>query len=528
MIWRLDVYIFSLIMNKSFQADIKAGYTTPHTSITLGAATLGGEVYKDAHVHIPLSTLNRHGLVAGATGTGKTKTLQKLSESLSRSGVPILVMDVKGDFSGISQPGVMDDRIKARQSAVGLPWVATGFPVEFLTISASVGVRMRATVSEFGPVLFSKVLELNDTQSSVTSLIFKYCDDHGLLLLDLKDFKKALQYLTNEGKSEIAKEYGAISSTTTSTIMRKIIEIEEQGADTFFGETSFDVRDLCRHDERGRGIVNIFRVADMQNRPKMYSTFMLSLLAEIYDTFPEEGDVSQPKLVVIIDEAHLIFDEASSALLDQIETTIKLIRSKGISIIFCTQNPADIPASVLGQLGMKIQHALRAFTANDRKAIRLAADNYPDSDYYKTEDIITQLGIGEALVTCLSEKGTPTPLVSCMVSSPESRMDTISDSELRMMVDRSALTQKYNHLVDRDSAYEMLLKKIEGSSEQAQSGESIGGKAGKIAAGGILGGLAGAIGSHTGKFLINQAKLVIGQMIRSQMRGAFGTLTKKK
>jgi DNA helicase HerA-like ATPase len=470
-------------------------------------------------VRIPLSTLNRHGLVAGATGTGKTKTLQKLSESLSRAGVPVLVMDVKGDFSGISQPGEMNDRIKTRQDAIGLAWTPTSFPVEFLTISNAPGVKMRATVSEFGPVLFSKVLELNDTQTSVTSLIFKYCDDKGLLLLDLKDFKKVLQYLTNEGKTEIAREYGAISPTTTSTIMRKIIEIEEQGADVFFGEMSFDVLDLCRRNANGQGTVNVFRVADMQNRPKMYSTFMLSLLAEIYNTFPEEGDMLKPKLTIIIDEAHLIFDEASSALLDQIETTIKLIRSKGIAIIFCTQNPADIPASVLGQLGMKIQHALRAFTANDRKAIRLGADNYPDSSYYKTEDVITQLGIGEALVTCLSEQGAPTPLVSCLVSSPESRMDTISESELLALVNRSPLSQKYNQVIDRESAYELLNKKIEGAADASGVGD---------AAGGVLGGLAGAIGSQAGKFLINQAKLVIGQIIRSQMRGAFGTLTKKK
>ena len=511
-------------MNKSFVGSIQSGYPNSDKSLILGAATLGGSVYKEALVRIPLSTLNRHGLVAGATGTGKTKTLQKLSESLSREGVSVLVMDVKGDFSGISQPGEMNDKIKARQDAIGLPWVPTSFPVEFLTISRATGVKMRATVSEFGPVLFSKVLDLNDTQASVTSLIFKYCDDKGLLLLDLKDFKKALQYLTNEGKVEIAKEYGAISSTTTSTIMRKIIEIEEQGADTFFGEMSFDVLDLCRQDTKGRGIVNVFRVADMQNRPKMYSTFMLSLLAEIYNTFPEEGDMLKPKLTIIIDEAHLIFDEASNVLLDQIETTIKLIRSKGISIIFCTQNPADIPASVLGQLGMKIQHALRAFTANDRKAIRLAADNYPDSTYYKTEDVITQLGIGEALVTCLSEQGTPTPLVACLVSSPESRMDTISETELQMLVGQSPLSQKYNTVIDRESAYEMLLKKIEGAAEST----GVTGTAGKIAAGGILGGLAGAIGTQAGKFLINQAKLVIGQIIRSQMRGAFGTLSRKK
>ena len=511
-------------MNKSFAKEIQVGYTVSGQAIIMGAATLRGEVYKDALVRIPLSTLNRHGLVAGATGTGKTKTLQKLSESLSRAGVPVLVMDVKGDFSGISQPGEMNDKINARQEAIGLTWAPASFPVEFLTISNAPGVKMRATVSEFGPVLFSKVLELNDTQASVTSLIFKYCDDKGLLLLDLKDFKKALQYLTNEGKVEIAKEYGAIGPTTTSTIMRKIIEIEEQGADTFFGEKSFDVADLCQRNANGQGTVNIFRVADMQNRPKMYSTFMLSLLAEIYNTFPEEGDMLKPKLTIIIDEAHLIFDEASSALLDQIETTIKLIRSKGVAIIFCTQNPADIPASVLGQLGMKIQHALRAFTANDRKAIRLAADNYPDSSYYKTEDVITQLGIGEAFVTCLSEQGIPTPLVSCLVSSPESRMDTISESELQMIVERSPLSQKYNQIVDRESAYEMLLKKIEGATESS----GVAGAAGKIAAGGVLGGLAGAIGTQAGKFLINQAKLVIGQIIRSQMRGAFGTLSRKK
>ena len=376
---------------EEFKEHITSGYTFKGDSIILGTAILNKNAVPETHVKIPLKAMNRHGLIAGATGTGKTKTLQVIAEALSEKSVPVLLMDVKGDLSGIAQPGKNHPKIEERQAKIGIPYNPHGFPVELLSISKEKGIRLRATVSEFGPVLFSKILELNNTQSSYVSMIFKYCDDKGLPLLDLKDFKKVIHYVTNEGKKEIQESYGRISSSSLGTVLRKVIELEQQGADLFFGEKSFEVDDLLRIDENGLGTISILRLIDLQDRPKLFSTFMLSLLAEIYSSFPEEGDLDQPKLVIFFDEAHLIFDEASKALLDQIETIIKLIRSKGVGIYFCTQNPTDIPDDVLSQLGLKVQHALRAFTAKDRKMIKLTAENYPLSDYYKTDEVLTSL-----------------------------------------------------------------------------------------------------------------------------------------
>lgn len=446
--------------NKQFINTITEGYEFPEGSILLGAAIYNDKVLAEAPVNACLSTLNRHGLIAGATGTGKTRTLQKLAESLSAQGCSVLVMDIKGDLSGLSQPGVSNVKITARNKEIGATWKPQQFPVEFLSISHEKGVNLRATVSEFGPVLFSRILDVNDTQAGAVSLIFKYCDDHNLPLLDLKDFKKALQFLTTEGKNEIKDEYGGISSTSTNAIMRKMIELEEQGADQFFGEKSFDVNDLVRTDSKGQGYINILRLTDIQNKPKLFSTFMLCLLAEIYEKFPELGDVAKPKLVIFIDEAHLIFDKASKALLDQIENVVRLIRSKGVGVYFSTQSPADIPNSILGQLGMKIQHALRAFTAKDRQAIKLISENYPSTEFYKVSDLLTALGTGEALVTVLNERGTPTPLVQTLMCTPESRMDTVTDAEIAQVVSASTLYNKYKETIDRESAYEILSVKM--------------------------------------------------------------------
>jgi uncharacterized protein len=446
---------------ESFIEAVQKGYTFKGGTLSLGAAVYESEVLKDAVVKIPLSTLNRHGLIAGATGTGKTKTLQSIAEGLSANGVSVMMMDIKGDLSGMAMPGNSHPKIEERQEKLGVEWKPTAFPCELMSLSNEKGVRLRATVSEFGPVLFSKILGLNDTQSGVVSLVFKYSDDRALPLLDLKDFKKVLQYCTNEGKEEIKKEYGAISTASASTILRKIIEVEEQGADLFFGETSFDVNDLLRIDDNGKGYVHIVRLVDIQDKPKLFSTFMLCLLAEIYQQFPEEGDLEQPKLVIFIDEAHLIFKEASKALMDQLESIIKLIRSKGVGIIFCTQSPVDVPAAILGQLGLKVQHALRAFTAADRKAIKLVAENYPITEFYDVDTLITELGIGEAMITCLSEKGTPSPLVHTYLEAPKSRMDILTPNEQDDLLSNSAMVKKYNQTVDRESAYEMLLKKLE-------------------------------------------------------------------
>ncbi|KJD32572.1 ATPase [Tamlana nanhaiensis] len=440
---------------------IVEGNTTKGEFIPVGSAMLDGETITDAHVKIPLKTMNRHGLIAGATGTGKTKSLQVLAENLSDKGVPVLLMDIKGDLSGLAQPSPGHVKIDERMEKIGLPFEAKAFPVEILTLSEQDGVRLRATISEFGPVLLSRILDLTETQSGIVSVIFQYCDDNKLPLLDLKDFKKILQYATQEGKAEFTEAYGRISTASTGAILRKIVELEQQGADLFFGETSFDVEDLLRVNDEGRGYINILRLTDIQDRPKLFSTFMLSLLAEIYSTFPEQGDSGRPELVLFIDEAHLIFKEASKALLNQIESIVKLIRSKGVGLYFVTQNPTDVPEEVLGQLGLKIQHALRAFTAKDRKAIKLTAQNYPDSDYYDTAEVLTSLGTGEALVSALDEKGRPTPLAATMMRAPMSRMDVLTDSELNNLLGGSKLVKKYNETVDRESAYEMLNKKIE-------------------------------------------------------------------
>ena len=445
---------------EQFLSTVKNGYAFKGEAFFLGRAVLDGQVVEGADVFLPLRTMNRHGLIAGATGTGKTKTLQAISEGLSEASVPVLMLDIKGDLSGIAVAGSTNEKINERAKLLGLDYKAQGYPVELLTLSDKPGVKLRATVSEFGPVLLTKILGLNDTQGGIVALIFKYCDDHHLPLLDLKDFIKLLQYVSNEGKAEIEKTYGKISTTSTGTILRKVIELQQQGADTFFGEKSFEVDDLMRISDDGRGVISILRVTELQDRPKLFSTFMLQLLAELYASAPEEGDLEKPKLVLFIDEAHLIFNEASEVLLQQIETVIKLIRSKGIGVFFCTQNPMDVPSSVLSQLGLKVQHALRAFTAADRKSIRQAAENYPETEFYKVDDLLTQLGIGEALVTMLNEKGIPTPLVHTMIRPPQSRMDVLTDSEVGGLVSSSRLAGKYNQVIDSHSAYEILNEKI--------------------------------------------------------------------
>ncbi len=446
---------------EEFRKHIDEGYTTKGDFITMGAAMLDGEAVTDALVKIPLKTLNRHGLIAGATGTGKTKTLQVLAENLSDKGIPVLLMDLKGDLSGLAQPSPGHAKIDERHKQIGIPFEPKSFPVEMLTLSEQDGVKLRATVSEFGPVLLSRILDLSETQQGIVAVVFKYCDDNKYPLLDLKDFKKVLQYATDEGKAEFAENYGRISTSSTGTILRKIIELEQQGADLFFGEKSFEVNDLTRIDDKGRGYINILRLTDIQDRPKLFSTFMLSLLAEIYDTFPEQGDSERPELILFIDEAHLIFNEASKALLDQIESIVKLIRSKGIGVYFVTQNPTDVPNDVLAQLGLKVQHALRAFTARDRKAIKLTAENYPESEFYDTKEVLTSLGIGEALVSALDEKGRPTPLAATLLRAPMSRMDVLTEKELATVIDNSKLVDKYGEVIDRESAYEILNKKME-------------------------------------------------------------------
>jgi DNA helicase HerA-like ATPase len=448
-------------MNRTeqFKNHLAEGQQFKKDYLILGTGILDGEPIEAAQVKIPLKTLNRHGLIAGATGTGKTKTLQVIAEQLSLKGIPSVLMDLKGDLSGLAVPGVANDFILKRSATIGVDFQPQGLPVELMSLSDEKGVRLKATVSEFGPVLISQILELNDTQRGVVALIFRYCDLHHLPLIDLKDFKRVLQYITNEGKAAIEKEFGQVSSASVNTIMRKIIELEQQGADQFFGEPSFEVEDFVR-TKNGKGVVSIIRLTDIQSKPKLFSTFMLSLLSEIYETFPEQGDSDQPKLCLFIDEAHLVFANASKDLLEKIEAIIKLIRSKGVGVFFCTQTPTDVPDSVLGQLGLKVQHALRAFTAKDRKAITKTAENYPDSPFYSTSEVLTSMGIGEALVTALSEKGIPTPLAHTLLRAPITRMDILSELEISGLVASSELVRKYNVEMDRDSAYEFLERKM--------------------------------------------------------------------
>lgn len=458
-------------MQDNFIAEMTAGYTCRGDSFAVGKAIFNG-VVTPVDVRLPLSMLNRHGLIAGATGTGKTKTLQLLSECLSDSSVPVLLMDIKGDLSGLAAIGEASERTLSRYRQLQMTYTPASYPVELLTLSGEPGVRLRATVSEFGPVLLSKILGLNDTQGGVLAILFKYCDDNRMPLLDLQDLIKLLQYVAAEGKPEIEKLYGKISTTSTGTILRKVIELQQQGADSFFGEQSFEVDDLMRISEDGRGVVHILRVTDMQDRPKLFSTFMLQLLAELYASSPEEGDLDRPKLVLFIDEAHLIFNEASKALLDQLEMVVRLIRSKGIGIVFCTQSPQDVPPQILGQLGLKIQHALRAFTAADRKTIKQAAENFPVTAFYKTDELITSLGIGEALVTMLNEKGVPTPLVHTLLCAPRSRMDVLSDQEISTLVSSSKLVTKYAESINSESAYEILTRKLEAASVPASDAKA--------------------------------------------------------
>ena len=455
----------------SFQDEIKDAYTFEGESAVIGCGMFDGEPIDGLQITIPLKTLNRHGLIAGATGTGKTKSLQVLAESLSDASVPVLLMDIKGDLSGLGAAGSNNKHIEKRSNHIGIEYKPSAYPLELLTLSDEPGTKLKATVTEFGPVLLSKILDLNDTQESIVSMIFKYCDDKSLPILDLKDFIKVLQFITNEGKEELKADYGNVSSQSVGTILRKVIGLQQQGADKFFQEKSFEVDDLMRLDDQGRGMISTLRVMDMQDRPKMFSTFMLQMMAELYGSLPEEGDLEKPKLVIFIDEAHLVFNDASKALLEQIENVIKLIRSKGVGIFFITQNPTDVPSSILSQLGLKIQHALRAFTANDRDAIRKAAKNFPLSQYYKADELLTEMGIGEAFITLLDEKGRPTPLVHTLMRAPNSRMDILTEEERDAIIAKSKIAAKYNKDIDSESAYELLNEKLEEAAEKEEQEE---------------------------------------------------------
>ena len=446
--------------SSKFVEKIKASYAPSGSYIYLGAGILDGQVYGDAEVNLSLKMMNRHGLIAGATGTGKTRTLQLLAEQLSDAGVPVFMLDVKGDLSGLNQPGSINPKIEERAAQLNKPFTPTRFPVEIYSLSGKLGAQMRATVLEFGPTLLSKVLDLNETQSGVMAVIFKYADDNKMPIIDLNDLKKLVSYLSEgAGAKEIKESYGSISTATSGTILRKIVAIEQQGLAGMFGEKSFDAEDLFERVD-GKGVISLLNIADVQNQPVLYSTFLLSLLAELFNTLPEVGDLDKPKLVFFFDEAHLLFNNSSKTFLEQIETIIRLIRSKGVGVFFCTQSPTDVPESVLGQLGNRVQHALRAFTPNDVDALKKTVNTYPKSEFYEIDKVLTSLGTGQALVTVLNEKGIPTEVSATMLTPPRAIMGPLSAADFEKVVTGSQVYTKYKDPIDPESAYDILTKRI--------------------------------------------------------------------
>jgi DNA helicase HerA-like ATPase len=509
-------------MADSFADMLTAGYGFSDASVLLGAALEGQTVHREPKVKIPLGMMNRHGLIAGATGTGKTKTLQFLAEQLSAAGVPVFAADVKGDLSGIAVPGEANDRVSGRAKDVGYDWKAKGVPTEFVSLTGKLGVQLRATVSSFGPILLGKVLSLNETQASVLAMVFKYADDKGLPLLDFSDLRALLQFLTSDdGKAELAS-YGGMAGATVGVLLRKMIELESQGAEQFFGEPEFDVKELLQTTSDGRGVVTCLEVSDVQDKPKLYSTFLMWLLAELYHNLPEAGDLPKPKLVFFFDEAHLLFDEASKAFLEQVEQVVRLIRSKGVGVYFVTQTPKDVPDSVLAQLGNRIQHALRAHTPDDEAALRATVRTFPKTTFYDLQETLTSLGIGEAVVTVLNSRGTPTPVVAARLIPPESRMGPLTPDELQADVRQSPWLAEYGTPVDRESAREMLAKRMQQTAPSADAagapaaGSAGGGRAGKSIAAVATGALVGALSSSIGR--------TIG---REVVRGVFGLLGAK-
>ncbi|MBM6404504.1 DUF853 family protein [Phycicoccus sp. CSK15P-2] len=438
--------------------EIRTDYSFDEPSLELGAAVADGTAHPDAVVRIPLGVLNRHGLVAGATGTGKTKTLQLMAEQLVEQGVPVFLADVKGDLSGMATPGTANERIDARMQDVGLTWEPTAYPVEFYALGGQgTGVPVRAAVSTFGPTLLAKVLGLNATQESSLGLVFHYADKHGLYLDTIADLRAVVQHLTSEeGKADL-KELGGLSSATAGVILRELIAFSDQGADAFFGLPELDTSHFLRTAEDGRGILSMLELPAVRDRPQLFSTFLMWLLADLFHDLPEVGDPDKPKLVFFFDEAHLLFDGASKDFQDAIEQTVRLIRSKGVGIFFVTQSPKDVPPDVLGQLGNRVQHALRAFTPDDAKALRAAVKTYPHTAY-DLEELLTSLGTGEAVVTVLSEKGAPTPVAWTRMRAPESSMDPSPEETVAAAVAASPLMAEYGEAQERDSALEMLDK----------------------------------------------------------------------
>lgn len=453
----------------SFLSAINGSYSPTGASIYLGAGVYEKAIVSGAKVNLPLRMMNRHGLVTGATGSGKTRTLQLIAEQLSAAGVPVFMPDMKGDLSGMAAEGVANEKIMERAQALGIHYAPSAYPVELYSLSGKLGAQMRATVTEFGPVLLSKVLELNDVQSSVLMILFKYADDKELPIVDLNDLKKVLNYLSEgAGAAEIKESYGKISPATAGTILRKIVALEQQGVNHLFGEKSFEMDDLMEKID-GRGVISILNVSDVQQQPSIFSTFMLSMLAELYQTLPEAGDLDKPKLVFFLDEAHLLFKDAPKAFMDQIEQVIRLIRSKGVGVFFCTQVTQDIPASVLSQLGNRIHHVIRAFTPNDVKDLKDTIRTFPKSVFYDMEQQFTQLGTGQAFITVLNEKGIPTETVVTHLVPPASRMGPLTPGEYQQHLDQSEMFKKYKDAVDPRSAFEILNERMQAIRQEQET-----------------------------------------------------------
>jgi DNA helicase HerA-like ATPase len=446
----------------AFVKQMRDGYALSEPALIIGSALLDNDPLNDPRIQVAHSVLDRHGLVAGATGTGKTKTLQVLAGQLSDAGTPVFVADIKGDLTGLSAPGdASNSKVVERCQQLAWTFKPAAHPVEFLSLSGKLGAQVRATVHSFGPVLLGKVMELNETQTAILSLVFKYCDDNQLPLLDLADLRTTLQYLSSDAGKPILAEYGGMSPASVGVLLRSLVTLEQQGAGPFFGEPEFDVSDLIRKTPDGKGVISVLELSDVIDRPRLFSTFMLWLLAQLWHGLPEIGDPPQPRLCFFFDEAHLLFDGASKALLEAIEQTVRLIRSKGVGVYFVTQLPADVPNSVLAQLGNRVQHALRAFTPEDADALHKAARTFPTTEFYDVEKMLTSLGIGEAAVTVLSPKGTPTPLAATRIIPPDSMMAAIDPATLQRLVAAGALYAKYATSIDRASAHEIIAARIQ-------------------------------------------------------------------
>ena len=455
-------------MDQAFRDAMTAGYTLTEPGVVLGSALRDGELFNDVHVQVALSMLNRHGLIAGATGTGKTKTLQLMAGQLSKAGVPVFVADIKGDLTGLAAPGdATNPKVQERMTSLGLEFQAGGHPVEFLSLSGKLGAQVRASVHSFGPLLLGKVLDLNETQTSILALIFKYCDDNDLPLLDLQDLTTTLKFLSSDEGKPILADYGGMSAASVGVLLRSIVVLEQEGADVFFGEPEFEVEDLIRSTPEGEGVISILELSDVMDQPRLFSTFMLWMLAQLYESLPEAGDLPKPKLCFFFDEAHLLFDDATEALMDQVERTARLIRSKGVGVYFVTQTPTDVPSPVLAQLGNRVQHALRAYTPDDADALRKTARTFPMTDFYDVERTITSLGIGEALVTVLSPRGVPTPLAATRLQAPDSLMAPIDEVQFRGRIAMSPFQAKYGVTVDRDSAHERITARLAAAKQAA-------------------------------------------------------------